>query len=200
MSVAEATAPATIAVKSGEIIWEAGEKAPAIRIKTGAVAYVTGQCAIGILGPEQVTLPIPGIKPADEKTSVAATRLMAITDVVYEVCDLQTLGAVELEISVKALIEHAALYQEDAAQRFAKIVQKLCGLLKTSTVACKQDYLATLVGVRREHLSTIIGTLRESDAFRMKYRGFTVRDHSVVDRLARTAGYRPEPVVHAPYS
>lgn len=165
---------------AGEVIWKEGEKATPLRVKKGIVAYRRGNIAIGLLGPGQVILPVPGVAGG----SVAATDLVAVTETsAGEVSPADIQGS-DLEGSVKALITGAdRLGNMPLAQRLAAILLEMTALTSHPVVHCRQDVLAMVAAARRETVSTILSVWRDEDWIDTRYRRVIIRDRDALSRV-----------------
>lgn len=165
----------------GALIWAAGdEEVPPVVINRGAVTYVVGadpMRGLGILGPGQTALPVPGVLGGGK----ALLGLMAITEAETEVTPI--VGAATESVAALVAGAERALTQ-DLPQRLAGTLLLLTELLGSDSVAARQEVLASVLGVRRETLATVLSGWNNSEWIRTRYRRVTVKDRDALIAIA----------------
>jgi CRP-like cAMP-binding protein len=171
----------------GELFWEAGQDGIVpLRIRHGVVAYRSGSAAIGLLGPGQVALPIPGLP----SQGPAATELIAVTDTVAVSVEIDALVAGrELTHSTFAIIEGAhRLGNMTLAQRLAAVLLDLSEWTGQSVIGVRQDILAMAAAARRETVATVLSSWREEKWIQTRYRRCKVLNREALERIRDRRG------------
>lgn len=162
----------------GETIWAEGETARPLLIEQGVVAYRRGNVAIGLLGPGQVALPVPGV--AGEKE--AAVELVAITETVVRPVDAES--AEKSTASALAVVKGAdRLGNMSLPQRLAALLLDITEMTGQPIVGCRQDILAMAAAARRETVATILSSWRDEDWIQTRYRRCKVLDRAALERI-----------------
>lgn len=162
----------------GETVWAEGESAQPLRIEQGVVAYRKGSVAIGLLGPGQVALPVPGV-PGE---ATAAVELVAITETVARPADAAEASAAT--DSALAVVNGAdRLGNMSLPQRLAALLLDITEMTGQPIVGCRQDILAMAAAARRETVATILSSWRDEDWIQTRYRRCKVLDRSALERI-----------------
>lgn len=163
----------------GEILWAEGDSVRPLLIRQGVVAYRKGNVAIGILGPGQVALPVPGV-PGEE---AAAVELVAITEVTAQEPDAAAL-ADAASASALAVVNGAdRLGNMSLPQRLAALLLDITEMTGQPIVGCRQDILAMAAAARRETVATILSSWRDEDWIQTRYRRCKVLDRGALERI-----------------
>ena len=165
----------------GEVLWAEGEEAQPLRIHQGIVAYRKGNVSIGLLGPGQVALPVPGVGGG-----IAAAELVAITETVVTPVagDDAPLTAQELAASARAIVTGAdRLGNMSLPQRLAALLLDITEMTGQPIVGCRQDILAMAAAARRETVATILSGWRDEDWIQTRYRRCKVMDREALVRI-----------------
>lgn len=195
MSVEETNEQTTASASSevtrapGEIFWTEGSaEAKPLRIQQGVVAYRRGNVAIGLLGPGQVALPVPGV----DGPGPAAADLVAITETIAVEADgTDPLRGEELAPSALAVVTGAdRLGNMSLPQRLAALLLDISELTGQPVVGCRQDILAMAAAARRETVATILSGWRDEDWIQTRYRRCKVMDREALIRI-RDKGQAP---------
>jgi len=178
----ETTQPASgIHRGPGEVIWEEGQQVRPIRIQGGVVAYRRADAAIGMLGPGQVILPVPGVAHATR----AATDLVALTETTATEVD-GSLTKEEQEASVRAIITGAErLGNMSVPQRLAAFLLDVTEMTGQPIVGCRQDIMAMAVASRRETVAVVLAVWRDNDWIQTRYRRVKVVEREPLIRIRR---------------
>jgi CRP-like cAMP-binding protein len=175
----------------GETFWMEGDRdVRALRIQQGVVAYRRGNVAIGLLGPGQVALPVPGVAG----NGPALASLVAITETRVSEVELngQPMPAQDLTASAAAVVAGAdRLGNMSLPQRLAALLLDITDLTGQPMVGCRQDILAMAAAARRETVATILSSWRDEDWIQTRYRRCKVMDR---DALIRIRDKTPSPV------
>ncbi len=178
-----ASSPSEITCAPGELLWNEGSpEARPLLIKQGVVAYRRGQVSVGLLGPGQVALPVPGV--ADGGTP--ASDLMAVTETVAVEIDpsSRALSPAELAVSARAVVEGAdRLGNMSLPQRLAALLLDVTELTGQPVVGCRQDIIAIVAAARRETVATILSSWRDEDWIQTRYRRCKVLDRDALERI-----------------
>jgi hypothetical protein len=175
-------APGTLLRGPGEVIWEEGQEVRPIRIQGGIVCYRRADAAIGMLGPGQVALPVPGIGAAAR----AATDLVALTETTAVEVDPAALSLPELEGSVRAIITGAErLGNMSVPQRLASLLLDVTEMTGQPVVGCRQDIMAMAVASRRETVAVVLAVWRDNDWIQTRYRRVKVMERGPLERIRR---------------
>lgn len=165
----------------GEVLWAEGEEAQPLRIHQGIVAYRKGNVSIGLLGPGQVALPVPGVGGG-----TAAAELVAITETVVTPVTGEDapLAAQELAASARAIVTGAdRLGNMSLPQRLAALLLDITEMTGQPIVGCRQDILAMAAAARRETVATILSGWRDEDWIQTRYRRCKVMDREALVRI-----------------
>lgn len=165
----------------GEVLWAEGETAEPLQIHQGIVAYRKGNVSIGLLGPGQVALPIPGVGGGR-----AAAELVAITETVVSPLDDEDdpLSADELAASARAIVTGAdRLGNMSLPQRLSALLLDITEMTGQPIVGCRQDILAMAAAARRETVATILSGWRDEDWIQTRYRRCKVMDREALIRI-----------------
>jgi hypothetical protein len=164
----------------GEQIWSAGDPdAKPLRIRQGVVAYRRGGVSVGLLGPGQVALPVPGVPGAGP----AAADLVAVTETVADDPG-DTLEPGELAASALAVLTGAdRLGNMSLPQRLAALLLDISDMTGQPVVGCRQDILAMAAAARRETVATILSSWRDEDWIQTRYRRCKVLDRDALVRI-----------------
>jgi CRP-like cAMP-binding protein len=166
----------------GETFWTAGSgEARPLRILQGVVAYRRGNVAIGLLGPGQVALPVPGVA----EDGPAAADLVASTETTaVEAMNGTSVNAEELAASALAVVNGAdRLGNMSLPQRLAALLLDISELTGQPVVGCRQDILAMAAAARRETVATILSGWRDEDWIQTRYRRCKVLDREALLRI-----------------
>jgi hypothetical protein len=172
---------AEITRAAGEVLWNEGDDARPLRIHQGIVAYRKGNVSIGLLGPGQVALPVPGVGGGK-----AAAELVAITETVVSEIDPETepLDAEALSASARAVVIGAdRLGNMSLPQRLAALLLDITDMTGQPVVGCRQDILAMAAAARRETVATILSGWRDEDWIQTRYRRCKVLDRDALVRI-----------------
>jgi len=172
---------AEITSAAGELLWSDGEDAKPLRIHQGIVAYRKGNVSIGLLGPGQVALPVPGVGGGR-----AASELVAITETVASEVDLsvESLDTATLSDSTLAVVTGAdRLGNMSLPQRLAALLLDITDMTGQPVVGCRQDILAMAAAARRETVATILSSWRDEDWIQTRYRRCRVLDRDALVRI-----------------
>jgi hypothetical protein len=165
----------------GEVLWAEGEEALPLRIHQGIVAYRKGNVSIGLLGPGQVALPVPGVGAGN-----AAAELVAITETVASplAADAEPLSSDELAASAHAIVTGAdRLGNMSLPQRLSALLLDITEMTGQPIVGCRQDILAMAAAARRETVATILSGWRDEDWIQTRYRRCKVMDREALIRI-----------------
>jgi len=146
------------------------------------VAYRRGGVAIGMLGPGQVALPIPGVP----MNGPAAADLVAITETAAAEINLETnpLEPQDLLSSATAVVEGAhRLGNMSLPQRLAALLLDISEMTGQPIIGCRQDILAMAAAARRETVATILSGWRDEDWIQTRYRRCKVMDREALIRI-----------------
>ncbi|MFN3648734.1 MAG: Crp/Fnr family transcriptional regulator [Armatimonadota bacterium] len=173
----------------GEEFWLEGDAdVKPLVIRQGVVAYRRGSVAIGLMGPGEVVLPIPGTP----KLGPAAADLVAVTEATvgeYE-GDLESNKYQACLDSARAVVEGAdRLGNMSLPQRLAALLLDITDMTGQPVVGCRQDILAMAAAARRETVATILSGWRDEDWIQTRYRRCKVMDR---DALIKIRDRRPE--------
>lgn len=163
------TSAADITRAPGGVFWNEGDAdARPFRVREGIVAYRRGGSAIGLLGPGQVALPVPGV-PCD---APAAADLIAVTFASGTPLESPgELSSEDLSGSVHAVVTGAGrLGGMSLPQRLAAVVLEITERTGQPVVQCRQDLLAMAAGARRETVATVLSEWREAGWVETRYR------------------------------
>jgi hypothetical protein len=165
----------------GELIWAEGQEVKPLRIQQGVVAYRRGNIAIGLIGPGQIAVPVPGIGVP----GAAAAELVAITETTATVVNGgQEISTSELEPSSRAVLTGAdRLGNMFLPQRLAALLLDITELTGQPVVSCRQDILAMAAAARRETVATILSSWRDEDWIQTRYRRTKVLDRAALERI-----------------
>lgn len=165
----------------GEVVWAEGEKASPLLIRQGVVAYRRGSVAIGLLGPGQVALPLPGVPDAGQ----AALELVAITEVAASPVENgdATLKAAASASSLAVVTGADRLGNMSLPQRLAALLLDITEMTGQPIVGCRQDILAMAAAARRETVATILSAWRDEDWIQTRYRRCKVLDRSALENI-----------------
>jgi hypothetical protein len=166
---------------AGELLWSEGDDAKPLRIHQGIVAYRKGNVSIGLLGPGQVALPVPGVGGG-----IAASELVAITETVASEIDLsaESLDPAALSDSSRAVVTGAdRLGNMSLPQRLAALLLDITDMTGQPVVGCRQDILAMAAAARRETVATILSSWRDEDWIQTRYRRCRVLDRDALVRI-----------------
>ena len=171
---------------AGEVIWRQGDAAAPLRVSKGIVAYRRGEVSIGLIGPGQVAMPVPGVSG----TNVTATDLVAVTETVASEIPASELSLADQQASVNAIIVGAdRLGNMALAQRLASLLLEMTAMLGHPVVHCRQDVLAMVAAARRETVSTVLSVWRDEDWIDTRYRRVIIRDREAMTKvLSQTRG------------
>ena len=173
-------ASAEVTFTPGETLWSEGESARPLMIRQGVVAYRKGNVAIGLLGPNQVALPVPGV-PA---TGPAAVELVAITETVAVPLAEGDDGRAQAPASAIAVVNGAdRLGNMSLPQRLAALLLDITEMTGQPIVGCRQDILAMAAAARRETVATILSSWRDEDWIQTRYRRCKVLDREALERI-----------------
>lgn len=173
----------------GEVIWAEGEKnIRPLLIRQGVVVYRRGTVAIGLLGPGQVALPVPGVPVG----GTAAVDLVALTE---------TRGTLlhpddpiipqRAAASSLAIIRGAdRLGNMTLPQRLAALLLEVTDLTGVPVVGCRQDILAMAAAARRETVATILSAWREEEWIQTRYRRCKVLEREALEKIRDKGGRR----------
>jgi hypothetical protein len=167
----------------GDVFWTEGSaEARPLKILQGVVAYRRGNVAIGLLGPGQVALPIPGVPGSGP----AAADLVAITEAT--VAEVPTgngaLQPQDLAASAQAVVDGAdRLGNMSLPQRLAALLLDITDMTGQPMVGCRQDILAMAAAARRETVATILSSWRDEDWIQTRYRRCKVMDRDALLRI-----------------
>lgn len=182
-STQPASSPSEILRAPGELLWTQGSpEVKPLLIKQGIVAYRRGQVAIGILGPGQFVLPVPGVAAIGEATA----DLMAVTETVAVEFDPaeRPLSPAELAVSARAVVEGAdRLGNMSLPQRLASLLLDVTEMTGQPVVGCRQDIIAIVAAARRETVATILSSWRDEDWIQTRYRRCKVLDREALQRI-----------------
>jgi hypothetical protein len=173
--------PSEVTTAAGEVLWSEGDDARPLRIRQGIVAYRKGNVSIGLLGPGQVALPVPGVVGG-----TAAAELVAITDTVATPLDPGNdgLDARALADSARAIVTGAdRLGNMSLPQRLAALLLDITDMTGQPIVGCRQDILAMAAAARRETVATILSGWRDEDWIQTRYRRCKVLDREALIRI-----------------
>ena len=166
----------------GESFWDEGTEAKPLLIRQGVVAYRRGNVAIGLLGPGQVALPIPGVAG----NGPAIADLVAVTETTVSELDPAD-GAAhngQLLASAQAVVTGAdRLGNMSLPQRLAALLLDITDMTGQPIVGCRQDILAMAAAARRETVATILSTWRDEDWIQTRYRRCKVMDRDALLRI-----------------
>lgn len=166
----------------GEVIWEEGQEVRPIRIQGGVVAYRRADAAIGMLGPGQIVLPVPGVAHATR----AATDLVALTETTAVETDAASLSKEEQEASVRAIIIGAErLGNMSVPQRLSAFLLDVTEMTGQPIVGCRQDIMAMAVASRRETVAVVLAVWRDNDWIQTRYRRVKVVEREPLIRIRR---------------
>jgi CRP-like cAMP-binding protein len=168
----------------GEAIWQEGQEVRPLRIQGGVVVYRRADAAIGMLGPGQIAVPVPGIGTAGR----AATDLVALTETTaVEINpDDQPLTREQLEASVRAIILGAErLGNMSVPQRLAALLLDVTEMTGQPVVGCRQDIMAMAVASRRETVAVVLAVWRDNDWIQTRYRRVKVMEREPLLRIRR---------------
>jgi hypothetical protein len=179
--VTDAKTSSEVTRAPGEPFWAEGEEGQPLLIHQGVVAYRRGNVAIGLLGPGQVALPVPGVgSPAP-----AAAELVALTETTAtRINGGRTLTSDDLAASAKAVVEGAhRLGNMSLPQRLAALLLDITDMTGQPIVGCRQDILAMAAAARRETVATILSGWRDEDWIQTRYRRCKVMDREALLRI-----------------
>jgi hypothetical protein len=167
----------------GEVLWREGDRdLKPLLIRQGVVAYRKGNVAIGLLGPGQIALPVPGVPGS----GTAATELVAVTEIsAAEV----TLNGKPLDFQVLAQSAIAIVKGADRLgnmslpQRLAALLLDITEMTGQPVVGCRQDILAMAAAARRETVATILSGWRDDDIIQTRYRRCKVINREALERI-----------------
>lgn len=172
-------------VTAGATLWRQGEPATPMRVVTGVICYRRGVSSMGILGPGQVALPVPGRRDGLE----AMTDLVAVSDGAVQVVSAESLTESEVLTSLETVLSAAErLGNLTLAPRIAAVLLELSRITKYPIVFCRQDALAMLVAARRETVSTILANWRDDEWIETRYRRIVIRQPEQLERVLRSGG------------
>jgi hypothetical protein len=174
-------ASSEITYSPGEVLWAEGEEAQPLRIHQGIVAYRKGNVSIGLLGPGQVALPVPGVGGGN-----AAAELVAITETVVTpvIEEADALEPQDLAASACAIVTGAdRLGNMSLPQRLAALLLDITEMTGQPIVGCRQDILAMAAAARRETVATILSGWRDEDWIQTRYRRCKVMDRDALIRI-----------------
>jgi hypothetical protein len=178
----EETFPSAEQIRApGESFWAEGASSQPLLLRRGIVAYRLGSIAIGLIGPGQIALPVPGVPTRGP----AAAELIALTEAAGVFIDLdeEDVTPEQLAVSSRAVLEGAhRLGNMSLPQRLAAVLLDITELTGQPVVGCRQDFLAMAAAARRETVATILSGWREQDWIQTRYRRC-----KVIDRAALTA-------------
>jgi len=165
----------------GEVLWSEGtEGVRPLRIRQGVVAYRRGNIAIGLLGPGQVILPVPGVAASGP----AAADVVAITETSVTEINGHAPDEQELMASSLAVVTGAdRLGNMSLPQRLAALLLDITELTGQPVVGCRQDILAMAAAARRETVATILSGWRDEDWIQTRYRRCKVMDRGALLRI-----------------
>jgi CRP-like cAMP-binding protein len=166
----------------GELFWSEGAEARPLMIQQGVVAYRRGNVAVGLLGPGQLALPVPGVAI----NGPAAADLVAITEATATEVDLRgaAVNAKDLTASVMAVVAGAdRLGNMSLPQRLAALLLDITDMTGQPMVGCRQDILAMAAAARRETVATILSNWRDEDWIQTRYRRCKVIDRDALIRI-----------------
>lgn len=184
------------AYQPGDVIWHQGraDVRPVI-VRSGVVAYRRGSVAIGLIGPGQVALPVPGV----DLPVPATTDLVAVTESVVETIDPTSRPITDQErLATSTVVVEAAdrLGNMTLPQRLAAVLLQITQFQGSPVVGCRQDILAMAASARRETVATILSAWRDEDWIQTRYRRCKVIDPDALLRIRdRAAG--DEPVLYS---
>jgi CRP-like cAMP-binding protein len=167
---------------AGEVIWTEGAvDLKPLRVRQGILAYRRGNIGVGILGPGQVALPVPGI--AGE--GPAAADLLALTEAVAVELDPELpLRQHDLEASALAVVTAAdRLGNLSLPQRLAALLLDITDLTGQPVIGCRQDIIAMAAAARRETVATILSSWRDEDWIQTRYRRCKVLERDALIRI-----------------
>ncbi len=175
----------------GDHLWAEGDDVKPLRIVQGVVVYRRTEASIGMLGPGQVVMPLPGIRRAGK----AETSVVAITETTATpVDDLDSIRDVDLEVNIRALIRAAdRLGNLSIPQRLASLLLEVTDLQAGPVIHCRQDILAIAVGSRRETVAVVLSQWRDYDWIQTRYRRVKVVHREALHQIA--IGGTPPPGV-----
>lgn len=188
----EQTSPSSELTRApGEPIWTEGSgEARPLLIRQGVVAYRKGNVAIGLLGPGQVALPVPGVGAA----LPATTDLIALTETSAVEIDASngSLKPDELAASARAVVAGAnRLGNMSLPQRLASLLLDITDMTGQPVVGCRQDILAMAAAARRETVATILSGWRDRDWIQTRYRRCKVLDREALVRIRERRDAEP---------
>lgn len=170
----------------GEVFWTQGDpEARPLLIRQGVVAYRRGGVAIGLLGPGQVALPIPGVSGS----APAAAELVAITETTVAPVEAEdhAITAEQLSASALAVVTGAdRLGNMSLPQRLASLLLDITDMTGQPIVGCRQDILAMAAAARRETVATILSSWRDEDWIQTRYRRCKVMDRGALVKIRET--------------
>lgn len=181
MSTEQASNESMTTAYPGETLWEAGqEDVRPVLIRQGVVAYRRGNVAIGLLGPGQIALPIPGVLSGGP----AMTDLVAITETLVSRIDPATVKPGDLTASSESVVIGAdRLGNMSLPQRLAALLLEITEKTGQPIVGCRQDILAMAAAARRETVATILSGWRDEDWIQTRYRRCKVMDRAALIRV-----------------
>lgn len=178
-----AASPAGLTRQPGEAFWHTGQTGVrALRIRNGVVAYRKGTVAIGLLGPGQLALPVPGVAV----DGPAASDLVAVTETTVEEVELNggALKGADLRASSDALVTGAdRLGNLSLPQRLAALLLDVTEMTGQPVVGCRQDIIAMAAAARRETVATVLSGWRDEDWIQTRYRRCKVLDRDALVRI-----------------
>lgn len=167
----------------GEVFWtEGAQDVRPLLIRQGVVAYRRGNIAIGLLGPGQVVVPVPGVSASGP----AAADLVAITEATLTEVELSSNGQREQQLlpSALAVVKGAdRLGNMSLPQRLAALLLDITEMTGQPVVGCRQDILAMAAAARRETVATILSGWRDEDWIQTRYRRCKVMDRPALLRI-----------------
>lgn len=167
----------------GEIFWNQGSRnARPLVIRQGVVAYRRGNVAIGLLGPGEIAMPVPGVPDGGP----AIADLVAVTETTVAEYDGDINDATpdaHLD-SARSIVEGAdRLGNMSLPQRLAALLLDITDMTGQPVVGCRQDILAMAAAARRETVATILSGWRDEDWIQTRYRRCKVMDRDALIRI-----------------
>lgn len=167
----------------GEYFWQEGATGVLpLRISEGVVAYRRGVVAVGLIGPGELALPIPGVV----SLGPAAAELVAVTETVAHPVDPAETPLSEADLTTSALavlIGADRLGNMNLPRRLAALLLDITEMTGVPTVGCRQEILAIAAAARRETVATILSDWRDRELIHTRYRKTRIVDRDALIRI-----------------
>jgi len=172
-----------IVMQPGGCFWFEGDSGlQPVRVKQGIVAYKRGKVAVGLIGPGEIALPVPGVPTQ----GAAISDLMAITEAVVTPLAPEELPLSEEDMEISALavfIGAVRLGNMSLPQRLAALLLDITEMTEQPIIGCRQEILALAAAARRETVATILSQWRDLDWIQTRYRKTRIMDRDALIRI-----------------